>query len=137
MSPRITGVGNSIVPKQIKIKLNNSANSGIIGISSKILDAAKSRQCDEIKLVPEPQRLVAQLLKKGKMSHWVEVPKNLESPIVARLKILGNMSIAEHKVRQEGNIIHRGILHSAETLPSELGEGMKIKLLGYFKKLGW
>ncbi len=137
MSPRIAAVRKSVFPKQIKIKTKNSENYDIITTSKGILNAAKRTRCDEISLTARQQGLVAVLSKKGVISHLVILPTRLRQAIVTRFKIWGKMSITEKRVKQEGNIIHRGILHSAETVPSEQGEGMKIKLLGHFKKLGW
>lgn len=97
-----------------------------------IIDAFKMRASD-IHLEPLAKRFRLRYRIDGMMHEMKSPPKRLQASIIARLKIQSNMSIAEHRVPQDGRIQSavgsKLIDLRVSCLPTSHGESIVMRIL--------
>jgi type IV pilus assembly protein PilB len=98
-----------------------------------IIDAFKMRASD-IHLEPLSKRFRLRYRIDGMMHEVKSPPKRLQPAIIARLKIQSNMSIAEHRIPQDGRIqttVGNGKLIDLRVscLPTQHGESIVMRIL--------
>ncbi|MCL4787129.1 MAG: Flp pilus assembly complex ATPase component TadA [Verrucomicrobia bacterium] len=97
-----------------------------------IIDAFKMRASD-IHLEPLPKRFRLRYRIDGMLHEIKSPPKRLQASIIARLKIQSNMSIAEHRIPQDGRIQtsvgNKLIDLRVSCLPTSHGESIVMRIL--------
>jgi general secretion pathway protein E/type IV pilus assembly protein PilB len=97
-----------------------------------IIDAFKMRASD-IHLEPMAKKFRLRYRIDGMMHEMKNPPKRLQAAIVARLKIQSNMSIAEHRIPQDGriqtNVGKKVIDLRVSCLPTNHGESIVMRIL--------
>ncbi len=97
-----------------------------------IIDAFKMRASD-IHLEPLAKRFRLRYRIDGMMHEVKSPPKRLQPAIIARLKIQSNMSIAEHRIPQDGriqtNVGGKVIDLRVSCLPTQHGESIVMRIL--------
>ena len=97
-----------------------------------ILQALNERASD-IHIEPTPKRLRIRFRIDGVMHDATSASASIQSAVVSRLKVLGEMDITEHRVPQEGRVSlqvsDRQIDLRLATLPSIYGETVVMRLL--------
>jgi len=97
-----------------------------------IIDAFKMRASD-IHLEPLAKRFRLRYRIDGMMHEVKSPPKRLQPSIIARLKIQANMSIAEHRIPQDGriqtNVGGKTIDLRVSCLPTNHGESIVMRIL--------
>ncbi|HEX5223037.1 MAG TPA: ATPase, T2SS/T4P/T4SS family [Verrucomicrobiae bacterium] len=97
-----------------------------------IIDAFKMRASD-IHLEPLAKRFRLRYRIDGMMHEVKSPPKRLQASIIARLKIQSNMSIAEHRIPQDGriqtNVGGKTIDLRVSCLPTNHGESIVMRIL--------
>src|SRR6266498_2000200 len=97
-----------------------------------IVDAFKMRASD-IHLEPLPKRFRLRYRIDGMLHEIKSPPKRLQPSIIARLKIQSNMSIAEHRIPQDGriqtNVGGKMIDLRVSCLPTNHGESIVMRIL--------
>jgi type IV pilus assembly protein PilB len=101
-------------------------------VNSIIVDAFKSRASD-IHLEPLERRFRVRFRIDGVLQEIKSPPKRLQASIIARLKIMSNMSIAERRVPQDGRIQimvgGKQIDLRVSCLPTNHGESIVMRIL--------
>ncbi len=101
-------------------------------VNSLIVDAFKMRASD-IHLEPLSRKFRVRYRVDGVMQEMKSPPKRLQASIIARLKIQSNMSIAEHRIPQDGRIQSQvgGKLIDLRVscLPTNHGESIVMRIL--------
>jgi len=101
-------------------------------VNSVIVEAFKMRASD-IHLEPLAKNLRVRYRIDGVLQEMKSPPKRLQSAIIARLKIQSNMSIAEHRIPQDGRIQTKvgGKLIDLRVscLPTNHGESIVMRIL--------
>src|SRR2546422_5269861 len=69
----------------------------------------------------------------GALYEMAPPPRHLALPVLSRVKVMGNMNIAEHRLPQDGriqkNIAGRTIDMRVSTLPTQFGESVVLRVL--------
>lgn len=87
----------------------------------------------DIHLEPNRNGLAVRLRIDGILDELHTIPKNLHLPVISRIKIIGNMDVAERRVPQDGRV--RILVNGKEldlriaTYPTMFGEAAAIRLL--------
>ncbi|MDD5749747.1 MAG: GspE/PulE family protein [Patescibacteria group bacterium] len=74
----------------------------VIKIIDAILEAAMFEQASDIHIEALPDSVVVRFRIDGDLSDRVELPSSIHDALVARIKILSNLRIDEHRVPQDG-----------------------------------
>ena len=122
----------------------NIAAANIIGADSEnaaptirlvnsFLEYAVHQNVSDIHLEPREAAMAVRMRIDGVLRHVFTVPRNTQSAVIARIKVMGNMNIAEHKIPLDGRsnvrIGEKDVDLRISTLPTVYGEKVVIRLL--------
>ena len=122
----------------------NIAAANIIGADSEnaaptirlvnsFLEYAVNQNCSDIHLEPRESAMYVRMRIDGVLRQVFVVPKSTQSAVIARIKVMGNMNIAEHKIPLDGRsnirIGEKDVDLRISTLPTVYGEKVVIRLL--------
>ncbi len=122
----------------------NIAAANIIGADSEnaaptirlvnsFLEYAVNQNCSDIHLEPRESAMFVRMRIDGVLRQVFVVPKNTQAAVIARIKVMGNMNIAEHKIPLDGRsnvrIGEKDVDLRISTLPTVYGEKVVIRLL--------
>ncbi|MDO4197863.1 MAG: GspE/PulE family protein [Erysipelotrichaceae bacterium] len=112
---------------------DDNASAPTIRLVNSIIERAVVERASDIHLEPAEDELVVRMRIDGVMRSMLSVPKNLQSSVISRMKVMGNMDIAEKKVPQDGRanitIKSKDVDLRISTLPTINGEKVVIRLL--------
>ena len=129
---------------QAATDFQNIAAANIIGADSEnaaptirlvnsFLEYAVNQNCSDIHLEPRESAMYVRMRIDGVLRQVFVVPKNTQSAVIARIKVMGNMNIAEHKIPLDGRsnvrIGEKDVDLRISTLPTVYGEKVVIRLL--------
>lgn len=102
-------------------------------IVSTILEYAVKARASDIHIEPEEERTRVRYRIDGVLQEKLSVPKKIHNSVVARIKILANLKIDEHRLPQDGRFkVQVGNTETdlrISTLPTAIGEKIVIRLL--------
>ena len=105
----------------------------IIRLVSSILQQALGDGASDIHIEPRAKELAVRLRVDGVLREIMFIPPKLQSGVISRLKILGNLDIAERRVPQDGRFsVKLGgqkVDMRVATLPTVYGERIVLRLL--------
>ncbi len=98
-----------------------------------IISRAIHERASDIHLEPYADELRVRMRIDGQMRNIMTVPKELQSSVVSRLKVMGGMDISERKVPQDGRanvqVKQKDVDLRMSTLPTIHGEKLVIRVL--------
>ncbi|MDJ1649926.1 MULTISPECIES: GspE/PulE family protein [Gordonibacter] len=104
-----------------------------IRLVNSIIERAATERASDVHLEPREGDLQVRMRIDGLMRNVLTVPRDLQSSVISRLKIMGGMNIAERRVPQDGRanvrIKSRDIDLRLSTLPTIYGESVVVRLL--------
>ncbi len=104
-----------------------------VRLVNSIIERAVLEGASDIHLDPTEAELRVRMRIDGVMCFIMNVPKDLQASVLARLKIMGGMDITERRVPQDGRtgiVIHQhGLDLRMSTIPTIYGEKVVIRLL--------
>jgi type IV pilus assembly protein PilB len=119
----------------------------IVKLVGAILQRAVGEGASDIHIEPRSKELAVRFRVDGVLREVMSVPPKLQGGVIARLKILANLDIAERRLPQDGRFSVRSgtqkIDLRAATLPTVFGEKVVLRLLdtssveANLKKLGF
>ncbi|MDD6678346.1 MAG: GspE/PulE family protein [Firmicutes bacterium] len=115
------------------IGADNENAAPTIRLVNSILEYAVNQNASDIHLEPREREMVVRMRIDGVLRKAFTVPKGTQNAVIARIKVMGNMNIAEHKIPLDGRsnirIGERDIDLRISTLPTVYGEKTVIRLL--------
>lgn len=87
---------------------HKATSSSITLILSKILDHAVTMNASDIHFEPLPDAMLVRFRVDGVMRVVVQLPPELIAALVARVKVLANLAIDEHRIPQDGRFTFEG-----------------------------
>ena len=104
-----------------------------IRLVNSILERAINERASDIHLEPREKELVVRMRIDGVMRAIMNVPSDVQSSVISRVKIMCGMDIAEHRIPQDGRFnvkLHdKDIDMRVSTLPTAYGEKIVLRLL--------
>ena len=104
-----------------------------VRLVNSIIERAAVERASDIHLEPHEEELRVRMRIDGLMRNILTVPKNLQTSVISRLKVMGSMDISERKVPQDGRanvtVKHKDVDLRMSTLPTIFGEKFVIRLL--------
>ncbi|MCB8932589.1 MAG: Flp pilus assembly complex ATPase component TadA [Fimbriimonadaceae bacterium] len=105
----------------------------VIKLANILLTRAISMRASDIHVEPHQRRVRVRFRIDGLLQEVMSIPKDLQHPLVSRIKILANLDIAERRVPQDGRctmVSHQGEYDfRVSTYPSVFGENVVIRIL--------
>lgn len=110
-----------------------AADSPISKALSAILEYAAKNGASDVHIEPLETMLKIRARIDGVLKEVMQLPKNIEAPLVSRIKILSNLKIDEHRIPQDGQftvaVANRNIDLRIAISPVVWGEQVVIRLL--------
>ena len=104
-----------------------------IRLINSFLEFAASRNASDIHLEPRETELAVRMRIDGILHQTFSLPKQAQSRVLARVKVMGNLDLAEHQLPQDGRcsmVMGRDKIDlRISTLPTIYGEKIVIRLL--------
>ena len=104
-----------------------------VRLVNSIISRAVGENASDIHLEPGSEELRVRMRIDGLMRNVLTVPKDLQSSVISRLKVMGGMDISERKIPQDGRaniqVKQKDIDLRMSTLPTIYGEKLVIRLL--------
>ncbi len=114
-------------------QLQTADDAPVIGIVNSLLTQAIRERASDIHIEPQESVLRVRFRIDGVLREVVAFTRDIHSAIVSRIKIMGNMDIAEKRLPQDGriNILEQGreIDIRVSTLPTIVGEKVVMRIL--------
>ena len=131
---REAGSNSDIVPAQMVQDTTDPEESApTIRFVNSLIERAFSERASDIHLEPQEGEMVVRMRIDGLLRRILTVPSDLQNTVISRLKIMGSMNIAEHKVPQDGHAIVSVRGHSLDlrisSMPTVYGEKIVLRLL--------
>jgi type IV pilus assembly protein PilB len=133
-------------PDQIQSALSadgveaNPDDAPIIQLVSQVLTRAIHRRASDVHFEPEEKLMRIRTRIDGVLHPDVLIPKALQSAVVARLKIMAEMDVAETRIPQDGRasltVNRRKVNLRVSSLPTNFGESMVLRILDPMSQLG-
>lgn len=125
----------NIVPQQEPREQENVVedDSPIVKLVNQILQMAVEQRASDIHIDPQETKVVIRYRIDGILRTERALPKHMQGMLTARIKILANMDITEHRVPQDGRIKMNIDFHPVDlrvsTLPTIYGEKIVMRVL--------
>lgn len=105
----------------------------VVRLVNALIARAISERASDIHIEPEVGRVRVRLRVDGILHEVMTVPKDLQAPVISRIKVMGGMDVAERRAPQDGRItlIARPQEYDfrISTYPAIHGENMVIRVL--------
>lgn len=123
-----------IVPVQMSKAVDNgAAEAPTIRFVNSVIKRAITERASDIHLEPQEGEMVVRMRIDGVLRRIFTVPANLQATVIARLKIMGGMNIAERKIPQDGRAMvtakDKEIDLRISSIPTIYGEKIVLRLL--------
>ena len=121
---------NSFVANQIDDSVNNAPT---IRLVNSIIERAVNERASDIHIEPHENEMVVRMRIDGLMRSILTVPKDLQSSVISRVKIMSGLDISERRIPQDGRfnvrVRDKDIDLRVSTLPTVYGEKIVARLL--------
>ncbi|MBL4951230.1 ATPase, T2SS/T4P/T4SS family [Neobacillus sp. OS1-32] len=108
-------------------------DSPIVKLVNQIISNAATAKASDIHIDPHDTKVVIRNRIDGVLRTERSLPKHMQSVLTARIKIMANMDITEHRIPQDGRIKMNLDFHPIDirvsTLPTIYGEKIVLRLL--------
>jgi type IV pilus assembly protein PilB len=108
-------------------------DSPIVRLVNQILQLAVEQRASDIHIDPQETKVLVRYRIDGILRTDRALPKHMQSMLTARIKILANMDITEHRIPQDGRIKMNIDFHPVDlrvsTLPTVYGEKIVMRVL--------
>ncbi|MBS4173711.1 ATPase, T2SS/T4P/T4SS family [Bacillus sp. FJAT-49736] len=108
-------------------------DSPIVRMVNQLISNAVSQKASDIHIDPQETKLVVRYRIDGILHSERTLPKNMQSMLTARIKIMANLDITEHRIPQDGRIKtsmdFRHVDLRVSTLPTVYGEKIVLRIL--------
>jgi type IV pilus assembly protein PilB len=108
-------------------------DNALVRVVNNIIREAIAGDMSDIHIEPRPENVLVRVRKDGALRSFMTMPKATASALVARIKIMGGLDIAERRLPQDGRIRYRDRSTEVDmrlsTLPTVYGEKAVMRLL--------
>jgi type IV pilus assembly protein PilB len=133
-------VGEAEEPEE-DIKESAATSAPAIKLVNSVLSRAIEDDASDIHFEPEAKHLVVRARIDGVTRRLTTIPKQMQAAVISRLKIMGELDIAERRLPQDGRVSIRFAGHPMDlriaVLPTTHGEKVILRIVGRLtEKLG-
>ena len=124
-----------IVPAQLSQETGDRSGDSAptIRFVNGLIERAVQERASDIHLEPQEGEMVVRMRVDGLLRRMFTVPAELQNTVISRLKIMGGMNIAEHKLPQDGQAVVQVKGHGLDlrisSMPTVYGEKIVLRLL--------
>ncbi len=112
---------------------DGAVSAPTIRLVNSIIERAINERASDIHLEPRENEMEIRMRIDGMMRHILTVPRDLQSSVISRIKIMASLDIAERRVPQDGRfnvrVRDKDVDLRISTLPTVYGEKIVARLL--------
>ena len=105
----------------------------IVEMVDEILDTALKRRASDVHFEPQLSEMAVRLRVDGVLHGLTTIPNERKGGVTSRLKIMGDMDIADRRLPQDGHATYRSPDHTVDlriaSLPTVYGENVTVRIL--------
>jgi len=124
---------DQISPEIKESPIGETSNAPVVRLVNSIIEQAVNMQASDIHIEPMEQETVVRFRIDGMLQKILNIPQYMHPAVVTRIKIMGNMDIAERRLPQDGRvdmrIAERNIDMRISTIPTIHGEKVALRIL--------
>ncbi|MBU2488783.1 MAG: type II secretion system ATPase GspE [Proteobacteria bacterium] len=113
--------------------LDDTSDAPIIKLVNHILSQGVKARASDVHIEPYQTSLKVRYRVDGILYDLISPPKRIQSAMISRIKVMGNMNIAEKRLPQDGRIEirigDRNVDIRVSTIPTQFGERVVMRLL--------
>lgn len=124
--------GNPSAPPRVKLQSRIEKDSSAVDVVKHLVQQAIEMEASDIHIEPLENMIRIRFRLDGVLRPIQNLPKDLHQPLLARLKILSELDIAERRLPQDGRMKMEGFPHvdiRVAILPCLFGEKAVLRLL--------
>ncbi|CAB3395427.1 GspE/PulE family protein [Kyrpidia spormannii] len=129
----VTEVLKEVRPEQVDEEQVRAEDAPIVRLVNQLIEQAADGRASDIHFDPQQQAVAVRFRIDGVLHTQMRLPKHLQPVLTARVKIMANLNIAEHRLPQDGRIQlkvrGRPVDVRVATLPTIFGEKIVLRLL--------
>lgn len=129
----VTEVLKEVQPEQIDEEQVRAEDAPIVRLVNQLIEQAADGRASDVHFDPQQHAVVVRFRIDGVLHTQMKLPKHLQPVLTARIKIMANLNIAEHRLPQDGRIQlkvrGRPVDVRVATLPTIFGEKIVLRLL--------
>lgn len=122
-----------VVEEEVEYEEEGNDDTPIINLLNRLIKRAYSTNASDVHIEPFEDKTVVRMRIDGVIVEYVTLQKSLHASLIARIKILGNMDIAERRIPQDGHFrtkIDDGYVNiRVSVIPTVFGEKAVLRLL--------
>lgn len=119
--------------EELEIEEEGDDDTPIINLLNRLISRAYTTNASDVHIEPFEQKTVVRMRIDGVIVEYVTLQKSLHASLIARIKILGDMDIAERRVPQDGHfrskIEEEYVNIRVSVIPTVFGEKAVLRLL--------
>ncbi len=108
-------------------------DNALVKVVNNIISESIINDMSDIHIETQPERVLVRVHKDGTLREYMKMPKATASAMIARIKIMGGLNIAERRVPQDGRVRFKDknveVDLRLSTLPTVYGEKAVMRLL--------
>jgi type IV pilus assembly protein PilB len=105
----------------------------VVSLVDEILATGMRQKASDLHFEPQANRMVVRVRIDGVLHHMTEIRDEIKAGVVSRIKIMGDMNIAEKRLPQDGRATFRADDRSVDLriacIPTVFGENVTVRLL--------
>ncbi len=105
----------------------------LVKVVNNIIGESITNDISDIHIEPNAEDVLVRVRKDGVLQEYMHLPKQSASALLARIKIMGDLDIAERRMPQDGRIRYKYKNHNTDlrlsTLPTVYGEKAVMRIL--------
>lgn len=132
-SVEVISYESEAAPKKADNKAANTLATQVVSSVDQLLNAALNERASDIHLSPTRDGLKIRFRIDGVLEPYMILPPTMQEAILSRVKIMGGMDVAEHRITQDGRtrlrINNKEFDIRIATYPTMYGEAAAIRIL--------
>ncbi len=126
-------------PQENPVVEQETSAAPTVKLVNSIIERGIAEKASDIHVEPREKEMVVRIRVDGRLNEILTIPKELQSAIISRFKVISNMNITERRIPQDGRAIARRADGSnvdlrLSTLPTIYGEKVVIRVLSRDQK---
>ena len=117
-----------------RVAESDNSSAPTVKLVNSILERGIIEKASDVHIEPREKEMVVRIRVDGRLTQILEIPRNLQSAVISRLKIMAGMNVTERRVPQDGRAVARSqngvnIDIRVNTLPTIYGEKVVLRYL--------
>lgn len=128
---------NASIEEEVKVEAMEAGDGEgevpVINLLNSLIERAYSTRASDVHIEPFENKTLVRMRVDGTLVEFVTLKKKLHAPLIARIKILSNLDIAERRIPQDGHFrvkVESELLNiRVSIIPTVFGEKAVLRLL--------